>query len=170
MLNFFYLSCQVTWTQDEQPNVENYKSWASLWVTIQFQPSVSTSNLHILSIFSYLLMFVQLFSRVVTKISSCWVNTTSRRGIKQLGISFGSIFLLCSFESSSGKHSQQPGEIPGSRLLMTALFSYNMYVRFLTYMINIKFLGVLARLCSFALFNDYFLNKLPVSRPENKQI
>ena len=35
--------------------------------------------------------------RVVTKIWSCWVNTTSRRGIKQLGISlrfyFPSIFL-----------------------------------------------------------------------------
>ena len=29
---------------------------------------------------------------VVTKISSCRVNTTSRRGIKRLGISFGSIF------------------------------------------------------------------------------
>ena len=29
----------------------------------------------------------------VTKISSCGVNTTSRQGIKQLGISFGSIFL-----------------------------------------------------------------------------
>lgn len=25
-LIFFYLSCQVTWTQDEQPNVANYKS------------------------------------------------------------------------------------------------------------------------------------------------
>ena len=33
-------------------------------------------------------------SRVVTKISSCRVNTTSRRGIKQLGVSFGSIFAL----------------------------------------------------------------------------
>ena len=32
--------------------------------------------------------------RAVTKISSCWVNTTSRWGIKQLGISFGSSFLL----------------------------------------------------------------------------
>ena len=31
-------------------------------------------------------------TRVVTKISSCRVNTTSRRGIKRLGISFGSIF------------------------------------------------------------------------------
>ena len=37
--------------------------------------------------------------RVVTKISSCRVNTTSRRGIKQLGISLGSIFLLFSSES-----------------------------------------------------------------------
>ena len=34
--------------------------------------------------------------RVVTNISSCRVNTTSRRGIKQLGISLGSIFLLFS--------------------------------------------------------------------------
>ena len=41
--------------------------------------------------------------RVVTKISSCPVNTTSGRGIKQLGISFGSSFLLFSFESSRGK-------------------------------------------------------------------
>ena len=42
--------------------------------------------------------------RVVTKISSCQVNTTSRRVIKQLGISFSSIFLLFSFESSLGPH------------------------------------------------------------------
>ena len=41
-------------------------------------------------------------SRVVTKISSCRVNTTSRRGIKWLGISFGSIFLLFSNKSSRG--------------------------------------------------------------------
>ena len=41
-------------------------------------------------------------SRVVTKISSCRVNTTSRRGIKGLGISFGSIFLLFSNKSSRG--------------------------------------------------------------------
>ena len=40
--------------------------------------------------------------RVVTKISSCRVNTTSRRGIKRLGISFGSIFLLFSNKSSRG--------------------------------------------------------------------
>ena len=41
-------------------------------------------------------------SRVVTKISSCQVVTTSRQGIKRLGISFGSIFLLFSNKSSLG--------------------------------------------------------------------
>ena len=40
--------------------------------------------------------------RVVTKISSCQVNTTSRRGIKWLGISFGSIIVLFSNKSSRG--------------------------------------------------------------------
>ena len=59
--------------------------------------------------------------RVVTKISSSRVKTTSRRGIKQLGISFGSIFLLFSNKSSRGPLSQQPGKIPGPRLLMTTL-------------------------------------------------
>ena len=39
-------------------------------------------------------------NRAVTKISSCWVRTTSRRGIKQLEFSFASIFLLFSYESS----------------------------------------------------------------------
>ena len=29
-----------------------------------------------------------------------WENTTSRRGIRQLGVSFGSIFLLFSFKGS----------------------------------------------------------------------
>ena len=43
--------------------------------------------------------------RDVTKISSCWVNTISRHGIKQLGTSFGPIFLLFSDESSQGPHS-----------------------------------------------------------------
>ena len=42
---------------------------------------------------------------VVTKISSCRVNTTSTWGIKQLGISFGSIFRLFSYDSSQGPHS-----------------------------------------------------------------
>ena len=53
--------------------------------------------------------------RVVTKISSCRANTTSRRGIKQLGISFGSIFLPFSYESSGGK-------CPALGCKMTALF------------------------------------------------
>ena len=41
--------------------------------------------------------------RVVTKISSCRVNT-SRQGNKQLGISFGSSFLLFSNKSSRERH------------------------------------------------------------------
>ena len=44
-------------------------------------------------------------ARAVTKISSCWINATSRRGIKQLEISFGSIFLLFSYENSRGPRS-----------------------------------------------------------------
>ena len=43
--------------------------------------------------------------RVVTKISSCQANTKSRRRIKQLGVSFLSIFLPFSFESSRGPRS-----------------------------------------------------------------
>ena len=41
----------------------------------------------------------------VTEISSCRVNTTSKWGIKQLGFSFGSIFLPFSYESSRVKSS-----------------------------------------------------------------
>ena len=54
----------------------------------------------------YMLIFKAIdwrqISRVVTKILSCRVNTTSRRGIKWLGICFGSIFLLFSNKSSRG--------------------------------------------------------------------
>ena len=60
--------------------------------------------------------------RVVTKMSSGQVNTTRRQGISQLGVSFGSIFLLFSFESSQGPHSQQYGEIPGPRLSIQPCF------------------------------------------------
>ena len=42
-------------------------------------------------------------ARVVTKISNCQVNTTSRGGIKQLGISFVFNFLLFSYESIQWK-------------------------------------------------------------------
>ena len=47
-------------------------------------------------------MFIVTRVTAVAKISSCWVNTTNRWGIKQLGISFGSISLLFSYESSQG--------------------------------------------------------------------
>ena len=67
------------------------------------------TNKSVNSIFRVL--FVSLYIRDVTKISSCRVNARSRWGIKQLGVSFGSIFLLFSFESSRGQ----------SHLLMTPL-------------------------------------------------
>ena len=52
-------------------------------------------------------------TRVATKTSSYRVNITSRQGIKQLGISFGSTFLLLSYESSCrGPHSKQLGKSP----------------------------------------------------------
>ena len=51
-------------------------------------------------------------SRVVTKISSCLVNTTSRRGIKQLGIPFGSILVLFSFEVAGGHVHSSRGKSP----------------------------------------------------------
>ena len=41
--------------------------------------------------------------RDVTKISSCWVNKTSRQGIRQLGIFFGYTFLLHVFSSESSQ-------------------------------------------------------------------
>ena len=44
-------------------------------------------------------------ARAVTKISSCPVNTTNTQEIKQLGISFGSIFLPFSCESNRGPRS-----------------------------------------------------------------
>ena len=46
-----------------------------------------------------------LLTRAVTKISSCQVNTTNRWGIIQLGISFGYIFLLFSYEKCWRLHS-----------------------------------------------------------------
>ena len=54
------------------------------------------------------------FLRAVTKIWRCQVNTTSRQGIRQLGISFGSIFLLFSYESSRGNARPPPlNDSPG---------------------------------------------------------
>ena len=52
--------------------------------------------------------------RTVTKISICPVDTTSRRGIKQLGISIDSVFLLFSYESSRGNPRPPPlNDSPG---------------------------------------------------------
>ena len=59
--------------------------------------------------------------RAIKKISSCQVNTTSRWGIKKVGISIGSIFLLFSNESSWKSPSWKPGEIPGPHPLVKAL-------------------------------------------------
>ena len=59
-----------------------------------------------------LIIQLLLLSRVVTKISNCWVNTTSRWEIKQLGISFGSIFLLFSYESNLGHVHSSQGKSP----------------------------------------------------------
>ena len=62
-----------------------------------------------------------LFMSDVNKISSSRVNTTNKQGIKQLGIPFGSIFSSIFLRPSQGPRSYQPGEIPGPRLLITAL-------------------------------------------------
>ena len=50
--------------------------------------------------------------RVVTKISSCRVNTTSRRGIKRLGISFGSIFFYFPIKVAGGHSLSSWGKSP----------------------------------------------------------
>ena len=63
-------------------------------------------------------------SRVVTKISSCQANTTSRRGgggIKQPGISFGCISFLFSYERSWGEYTHgSRRKIASPQPLMTA--------------------------------------------------
>lgn len=55
----------------------------------------------------------------VTKILSCQVSITSRQGIRQLGTSFGYIFLLFSYSCM-----KLAEENPGPCLLITALGSY----------------------------------------------
>ena len=91
--------------------------------------------------------------RVVTKISSCRVNTTSRRGIKRLEISFGSIFLLFSNQSSRGPLSQQPGKIPGPRLLMTTLNSTSSRrVRFFSSSCFLQIINLHLTFCHFFFF------------------
>ena len=52
----------------------------------------------------------------IQSVSNCWVNTTSRWGIRQLGISFGSIFLLFPMKVTLGhvRSSQGKSLAPGS--------------------------------------------------------
>ena len=51
---------------------------------------------------------IYIFGRVVTKISRCWVNTTSRWGIKQLGICFNSIFFYFPLKVARGNPQPPP--------------------------------------------------------------
>ena len=48
------------------------------------------------------MMMMMMMIRPVIKISSCQANDTSRQEIQQLGILFGSIFLLFSYKSRRG--------------------------------------------------------------------
>ena len=68
--------------------------------------------------------------RGFTKISKCQVfgTTGSRREIVQLGSSFGSIILLFSTNVARADAHSTRGEIPSSRLLLTALHSEGKFV------------------------------------------
>ena len=72
-------------------------------------------------------------SRVVTKISRCWVNTTSRQGIKQLWVSFGYIFLLFSFKVAGGLiHRRREGggtPVPRASCLFVHFFAVTAWIR-----------------------------------------
>ena len=65
---------------------------------------------HSLSLLLFSCHSVLLTIRVVTKISSCQGNTKGTQGIKQLGISFLSMFLLFAYESSWGQIHRSRGE------------------------------------------------------------
>ena len=66
---------------------------------------------------------------VLSWLSSYWVNTTSKRGIKKLGISSGSIFLLFLIKAArSTLIVQVAGGNPSSRHLMTALHYNGVFV------------------------------------------
>ena len=70
--------------------------YRKLCFMIRGDPQKWLLHLYILCFHCHALRNKKANRRVVTKISSFWVNTISRRGVKQLGISFGSIFLLFS--------------------------------------------------------------------------
>ena len=61
------------------------------------------------------------YTRVVTNISSYRVNTTSRRGIKRLGIFLVLFFFYFPIKVAGGHSLSSRGKIPGPRLLMTTL-------------------------------------------------
>ena len=88
-------------------------------------------------------------SRVVTKISRCWVNTTSRRGIKQLWVSFGYIFLLFCFKVAGGLINSSRegggGETPAARA--SCLFVHFFAVTAWIWVENAEF-QVLQRKCT----------------------
>ena len=50
--------------------------------------------------------------RVVTKVSSCWENTTIRQGIRQLGVAFGSIFFYFLLKEAGGHVYSSQGKSP----------------------------------------------------------
>ena len=64
--------------------------------------------------------------RVVTKISSCRVNTTSRRGIKQLRVSFGSFFFYFPLKVARGHIHSSRGKSPAPA--SSWQLWYNMYI------------------------------------------
>ena len=70
--------------------------YRKLCFMIRGDPQKWLLHLYILCFHCHALRNKKANRRVVTKISSFWVNTISRQGVKQLGISFGSIFLLFS--------------------------------------------------------------------------
>ena len=70
--------------------------YRKLCFMIRGDPQKWLLHLYILCFHCHALRSKNANCRVVTKISSFWVNTISRQGVKQLGISFGSIFLLFS--------------------------------------------------------------------------
>ena len=75
------------------------------------------SGIHNFYFFKFFILFSKgnftlMMGRVVTKILSCRVNTTSRRGIKWLGLCFGSIFLHFPIKVAGGHSLSSRGKYP----------------------------------------------------------
>ena len=98
-------------------------------------------------------------SRVVTKISSCQVNTTSRRGIKQLGILFGSIFFYFPIKVA-GENPRPPAlnDNPAWAFLLLSAYS------FISFFFDASHLWIWSLETSFEgniLSGSFLLNSLP---------